>query len=163
MSNLVPCKDCGHQVSRAAISCPSCGVGKPGVVTEHANPPWIWPSFIVSILALCVLVLVFKSPSSLQVEADSKALAKQLDAETKTSVLHPLLAQSDDFSLHQAAFIVATRQLIKSGRCTTKDFKEMGGWLRSTTYKDDPIYFTYCGGLELNKKVYLNARTGEVI
>lgn len=31
MADLVPCKDCGHQVSKRAKTCPSCGVRKPGV------------------------------------------------------------------------------------------------------------------------------------
>lgn len=32
MSKLVKCPDCGHQVSRSAASCPSCGRKRPGGV-----------------------------------------------------------------------------------------------------------------------------------
>jgi len=74
-----------------------------------------------------------------------------------------LVGGSDDFRHYRIQFAEAARSLIDEGRCTEGDFREMGGWIKSTNYRDKPIYFTYCGGLRLQNKIHLNAKTGEIL
>jgi hypothetical protein len=38
----------------------------------------------------------------------------------------------------------------------------MGGWVKSQNHKKEPIYFTYCGGLHISKRIYLDVVTGEI-
>lgn len=74
-----------------------------------------------------------------------------------------LVAQSDDFSRHRRAFAAAAAQLIADGRCTRNDFVEMGGWMKSVNqYRDQPVYFTYCGGMTNANRLYLDASTGRI-
>lgn len=73
-----------------------------------------------------------------------------------------LIAGSDDFGKYRAAFATAAQALISSGQCSEADFEEMGGWVKSINRRDEPIYFTYCGGPNPADKVYLNAETGEI-
>ncbi len=77
-----------------------------------------------------------------------------------TSELELSIRASDNFSTYQDAFIRASRRLLDDGRCVLDDFKEMGGWVRSSNYKPEPVFFTYCGGVRKNKRIYLNAKTG---
>ena len=56
--------------------------------------------------------------------------------------------------------VKAADELIAEGYCSTKDFIEIGGWMRSTTHGSQPIYFVYCGGMTKNNKIYLNVKTG---
>jgi len=71
------------------------------------------------------------------------------------------IKSSNDFSKYQSIFISASEKLIKSGKCSLGDFKEMGGWCKSTTHKLKPIYFIYCGGMTKNNRIYLNTTTGK--
>lgn len=73
-----------------------------------------------------------------------------------------LVAQSDDFAQHRAAFVRAAGALIREGRCTPADFEEQGGWLKSSNHRDQPIYFTYCGGMTTTNRIYLDASTGRI-
>lgn len=77
--------------------------------------------------------------------------------------LEQALKDSDDFVKFRAGFVKGSQELINSRRCILSDFTKMGGWLRSTEYKPKPIYFTYCGGMTLANKVYINAETGEIL
>jgi hypothetical protein len=77
-----------------------------------------------------------------------------------TSSIINVLKSSDDFEKHQKVFISASENLIYSGRCTLKDFKNMGGWLKSN---NDHRYFTYCGKLRIENKIYLNTLTGSIV
>ena len=52
--------------------------------------------------------------------------------------------------------------MIQSGRCTAADFEEQGGWMKSTNHRDAPIYFTYCGGMTVANRIYLDAETGRL-
>lgn len=75
-----------------------------------------------------------------------------------------LVAQSDDFKRYREAFTEVTTKLIADGRCTAADFQEQGGWMKSVNqYKDEPVYFTYCGGMTLDNKIYMNAKTRQVL
>jgi hypothetical protein len=75
-----------------------------------------------------------------------------------------LVSQSDDFSKYRKPFVRLAAQLISEGRCTPADFEEMGGWLKSVIeYRDEPVYFTYCGGMTAANKIYVNASTEKVL
>lgn len=74
-----------------------------------------------------------------------------------------LVAQSQDFTKHRAAFVKAAKELIDDGRCTPRDFEKIGGWRKSAVnYRDEPVYFTYCGGMTISNRIYLNAETGRI-
>jgi hypothetical protein len=72
-----------------------------------------------------------------------------------------LISGSDDFARYRAVFVQAAQRLIADKRCVAADFEEMGGWVKSSNHGNSPIYFTYCGGLSLSNRIYLNAKTGE--
>ncbi len=70
--------------------------------------------------------------------------------------------QSDDFRKYDAAFATAADSLVADGRCTLRDFENVGGWVKSVNqYRNQPVYFTYCGSAAANR-IYLNAETGEL-
>lgn len=70
-----------------------------------------------------------------------------------------LVAGSDDFRLHEAAFVAAAEKLMSDGTCTAANYREMGGWMKSMNQKSEPVYFTYCGSGS-SDRIYLNAETG---
>ncbi|KQR32499.1 hypothetical protein ASF91_13265 [Rhizobium sp. Leaf155] len=72
------------------------------------------------------------------------------------------VSQSDDFKRHEKAFVTAARRLVSVGTCKVSDFEEVGGFLKSMNHKNKPIYFTYCGGMTIPNRLYLNVSTGEV-
>lgn len=67
-----------------------------------------------------------------------------------------LVAQSDDFRLHEAEFVKAAESLMASGDCTDDDFIETGGFMKSTS-KSASTYFTYCNTTD---RIYLDVTTG---
>lgn len=73
-----------------------------------------------------------------------------------------MIAGSDDFSQHRAAFVKAASTLIEDRRCTVADLEEMGGWWKSSNHRDAPIYFIYCGGMTLSNRIYLDAGSGRI-
>jgi len=73
-----------------------------------------------------------------------------------------LIKDSDDFTRHRRAFVTAARALIDRGECTGADLQENGGFVKSSNHRDEPIYFTYCGGYTTANRIYLNAKTGEI-
>lgn len=72
------------------------------------------------------------------------------------------IEKSDDVSRYEAQFTSAANSLIAQRRCSAGDFEEMGGWVKSTTHRDKPIYFTYCGGLTADNRIYLDVSTGAI-
>jgi len=78
-------------------------------------------------------------------------------------VLLEALTGSDDHFIFADIFLSASIKLIAERNCTVDDFVEIGGWLKSTNHPLQPIYFTYCGGMRLENKIYLNAATGELV
>ena len=75
-----------------------------------------------------------------------------------------MVAQSDDFKRYREAFTEVAARLIADGRCTRADFQEQGGWMKSVNqYKDEPVYFTYCGGMPSASKIYMNAKNRQVL
>lgn len=69
--------------------------------------------------------------------------------------------RSDDFVEHKSAFVDATFELVKDGTCTLDELAEQGGWWKSSD-RGEQYYFTYCGGMTLRNKLYLNVQTGQV-
>jgi hypothetical protein len=77
--------------------------------------------------------------------------------------LEKALSGSDHYARFRVTFLNSARKLISSGRCTLGDFKNMGGWVKSTSnYRNQPVYFTYCGGMTRANRIYLNAATGRI-
>ena len=85
-----------------------------------------------------------------------------ITAKERRKMTTALIKKSDDFNTYQDVFIETTQKLIGSGDCKIEDFELINGWIRSITYKDDPIYFIYCGGTEHRHKIYLNVETGQI-
>ncbi|GAL17908.1 SH3 domain protein [Vibrio maritimus] len=95
---------------------------------------------------------------------DSKTLStKQVKLEGKVwlDVLKDYIEDSDNYMSYQEAFLDATTKLIRQRRCRLADFEEVGGWIKSINHQDN-VYFTYCGGIETEHKIYLNVASGEV-
>ena len=76
--------------------------------------------------------------------------------------LAKVIGDSDDFQIYRDVFLKAAIRLIDQGVCEEKDFKEVAGFTKSTIYRDQPIYFTYCGGLHKRNKVHLNVQNGKI-
>jgi hypothetical protein len=76
--------------------------------------------------------------------------------------IYKIVAGSDDYRIHKEAFARAAEELIGSGRCTEQDIGQLGGWVKSTTFADSPVYFIYCGEMRGPNKLHLNAATGEI-
>lgn len=84
-------------------------------------------------------------------------------AETATAD-ESLVAQSDDFAQFRSQFTAIASQLMADGRCDRSDFEEQGGFVKSVTeYRDEPVYFIYCGGMTSDNRLYVNAETGEIL
>ena len=79
-----------------------------------------------------------------------------------SSGLEALIAGSDDFTRYRTQFAKAAQSLIDQRRCTEGDFRENGGWVKSSNYRNQPVYFMYCGGRTKANRLYLNVKTGEV-
>ena len=47
---------------------------------------------------------------------------------------HELVKDSDDFGVYKDAFAKAASKLIASGKCSAGDFREFGGWLKSSNH-----------------------------
>ncbi|MCL9773665.1 hypothetical protein [Vibrio methylphosphonaticus] len=93
--------------------------------------------------------------------SDLSTDAVSLTGKKWNEVLSGYLFKSDDFNQHQERFIEASTELLESKRCRLYDFEQVGGWIKSLNHPDD-VYFTYCGGIEVSNKVYLNTTTGVV-
>ena len=94
--------------------------------------------------------------------AGSLSSSRPPDPAESAAQAEQLVAQSDDFTQHRAAFVRAANELIERGRCTPADFQEQGGWMKSSNHRDEPVYFTYCGGMTIANRIYLNAETGRI-
>ena len=82
-----------------------------------------------------------------------KSIPLPSDNEISTAI-----SQSDDFSTHKQAFINASKILIGNGTCTLHDLQYMGGFVKSQEFaKSSPVYFTYCGKMDSEHKIYLDA------
>lgn len=89
------------------------------------------------------------------------ARTRPADPGAKATGDYALVQGSDDYRIYKDAFAKAAAKLISSGRCTAKEFREMGGWAKSSNRRG-PIYFMYCGGSRASNRLYLNAETGRI-
>ncbi len=76
--------------------------------------------------------------------------------------LQEAMQGSDDYGIYKDAFESASTQLVADGTCSVRNFAEMGGWLRSSSFKPRPVYFTYCGEMVESNRIYLDVDSGEV-
>ena len=83
------------------------------------------------------------------------------DPGADASGMYAIVSSSDDYRRYKDVFARTAGELIAAKRCDEKDFRGMG-WLKSTNKADTPIYFVYCGGVDRDHRLYLNAATGEV-
>ncbi|GLR05733.1 hypothetical protein GCM10007906_33210 [Vibrio hyugaensis] len=91
--------------------------------------------------------------------SDSQPVIKEQE---RLEILDSYLQKSDDLKVHIDMFRNKTQQLLDDETCTPSDFEELGGWVRSVTYKKRNVYFIYCGGLEQENKIYLDVDKGEI-
>ena len=71
------------------------------------------------------------------------------------------LKYSDDTDLYLAEFVAGSERLIARKTCSVADFQNSGGWVKATGENSSrPVYFTYCGGLTIKNRWYLNVKTG---
>lgn len=90
----------------------------------------------------------------------SKPAPRAVQFSLPTTPLAKAIKGSDDFHKYGSEFFAAAKKLISQGRCSVKDFKEMGGWMRSTSRK--LTYFTYCGGMSNTNRIYLDVTSGQL-
>ena len=72
------------------------------------------------------------------------------------------ISGSDNYKIHKEIFITSAKTLLENGTCNLSELKDMGGWVKSQNHKNEPIYFTYCGGMKIQNKIYLNVSTGNM-
>lgn len=97
------------------------------------------------------------------VSLDYLAATRPPDPGVGAAGFEKLVSGSDDYRQYKSAFVAAAKKLIANGRCTSDDFEQAGGWTKSTTtYRNKPVYFVYCGAFTLSNRLYLNASTGEI-
>lgn len=76
--------------------------------------------------------------------------------------ISPAISKSEDYLAHKDTFDTASAILVKKGTCTSQELQEMGGWWRSVQHKPKPVYFTYCGGMMVSNRIYVNTETREI-
>ncbi len=91
--------------------------------------------------------------------SDAEPVIKEQE---RLEILDGYLVKSDDLKEYLDMFRSKTQALLADNTCEPEDFEELGGWVRSVTYKKRSVYFIYCGGLEQANKVYLDADSGEI-
>jgi len=96
------------------------------------------------------------------IELTNLAEERPADPADTASIDEAMIAQSDDFSLHRQAFLTAANELIVDGTCTAAEFDEMGGWVKSSNHRNEPVYFTYCGGMTKNNRIYVDVSDGRL-
>lgn len=75
------------------------------------------------------------------------------DAGAEKSV--PGVAASHGYKTHGPKFEAAAHKLLAEGRCRPNDFKEFGGFWRSIDPNRTDQYFTYCGGMKPQNRIYI--------
>ncbi|MCZ2801103.1 SH3 domain-containing protein [Vibrio alginolyticus] len=91
--------------------------------------------------------------------SDAEPVIKEQE---RLEILDEYLQKSDDLKVHLDIFRKKTQQLLDDETCDPSDFEELGGWVRSVTFKKRNVYFIYCGGLEQENKIYLDVDKGDI-
>ncbi len=71
----------------------------------------------------------------------------------------PGISDSEHYGIYGPKFEAIARELLAKGRCKEADFKEVGGFWKSTESGRAGQYFTYCGGMTLSNKIYVRVNT----
>ena len=95
----------------------------------------------------------------LELSQEERRSARQARQE---KIVENAISSSDDFDEYKDQFMKATGRLIKDGTCDSVELRNMGGWVRSQSHKPKPVYFTYCGGMKTQNRIYLNVGTERV-
>ena len=168
MPNLTECKDCGHQVSTRAKTCPSCGVSKPGVAPKKKTSTF---NQFLALVFIAIGVIWINSemkrnisPTTSEYRSAPAAPTPERKPRVYTDAeIQEAIAQSDDYGLYRAEFTKAATYLLTTKRCTPEELVEIGGFVKAQgENKVKPIYFTYCGGMTVNNRLYVDAETGKV-
>ena len=154
MPNLTECKDCGHTVSTRARVCPSCGVDKPGEAPPRSD---LLRLFLTAILIVGGSLYFIQK---LDLPDGPSGISR--DPHYAVSSIQRAISKSDDYATYQAEFTIAAQSLLSTGRCQLSELKEYGGFVKSQTHKNKPVYFTYCGGAHLDNRIYVDVSTGEL-
>ena len=73
------------------------------------------------------------------------------------------IANSDDYKTHKDQFLKAANKLIRDKSCTANEIKDMGGFMKSQiNHPNQPVYFTYCGGMNRNNRIYVDVSSGKI-
>lgn len=91
--------------------------------------------------------------------SDAEPVIKEQE---RLEILDGYLQKSDDLKDNLEIFRNKTQLLLDDNTCEPEDFTELGGWVRSVTYKQRNVYFIYCGGLEQENKIYLDVDSDEI-
>jgi hypothetical protein len=78
-----------------------------------------------------------------------------------TGNFESLVGGSDHFGLRKNAFVKATADLISRGRSSESNFREIGACMNSANHGSS-TYFTYCSGMRVWIRVYLNVSSGRM-
>lgn len=92
----------------------------------------------------------------------SMSKKKPIDPAIGAKGIEVLVANSQDYRIYKKVFVDAAKELIDKNICNEKDFHDFGGFMRSTIYRDKPIYFTYCGGMYPSNKIHLDVSNGKI-
>jgi hypothetical protein len=95
-------------------------------------------------------------------QPESQKEVRQPASLISSEEVESVIRGSDDFSNYQQIFIPATAKLIENGTCNLAELKEMGGWVKSQSHKNQPVYFTYCGGMTIGNRIYIDVSSGNV-
>ncbi len=119
-------------MSTRARTCPACG--EP--LKAKGNPI----ELAAGLLCTLVVVIAMAVPRA-NTPATQPAPARPAPPATDAQIIAAIKG-SDDLEQHQTALVAASRAFMAKGG-TLADLREMGGWVRSQTYKPRGVYFTY--------------------
>ena len=96
---------------------------------------------------------------SAQAPVELPAAAVEVDVD---SPVYRAIESSDDLDKYQGLFVLVSEKLVESGACNLSDFRDIGGWWRSTSHQPRPVYYTYCGGATDKHRIFVDTQTGQV-
>jgi hypothetical protein len=162
---LIKCSECGQQVSTKARACPSCGA--PPRRGRGKRALLILTALFVGILTIVLVSQNGQGTTQRSTKPTSQATTSPptLGSSSATPSLDQLetaIRHSDDYTLYRDAFLKAAATLAERNPSSLRYVREHGGWVRSTTHKTRPVYFTYTGGPHVGNRIYLDAATGRL-
>lgn len=98
MSKLTNCKDCGHQISKKAASCPNCGA------KVKRTPFIVWFAGIG--IAIAFLISAFNPPTK------NSSTAAEVDDVSPSETLEVFEFYKPSFDKHAGAMVYITKELV---------------------------------------------------